>query len=410
MKADAMKIADGTYWVGVIDWDLRDYHGYSLKGTTYNCYLVFGDDKVALIDNTFPGTSPQLWGRIENAFAQEGRKGEDVKIDLVIQNHIESDHSGSLVEVVKKFPKATIYCSQKAVPGLINAYPYLENANMEAVGTGDTLDIGGKTFAFLDAAMLHWPDSMFSLCVENGILFSNDAFGQHLALSERFDNEISDEVLMGAAKKFYANLLTMLSPMILRKFDEVKELGLLEQIKMIAPSHGQIWTDPMKIITAYSNWATGVCEDKVTFVYDTMHHSTQKMAHAMAEGVMSEGLETKLYFLHADERSEIVTDIIDSKALFLGSPTMMNNPFPSLGDIMYYLSCLSFDKTTLKRKAVVFGSKGWGGGALRKLSPELEKAGFEVVDSIETTYVPTKEVLDECYELGKKVAKEINGS
>ncbi|MGL6299093.1 MAG: FprA family A-type flavoprotein [Methanobacteriaceae archaeon] len=410
MKADAIKIADGTYWVGVIDWDLRDYHGYTLKGTTYNCYLVFGEDKVALIDNTFPGTSSQLWGRIEDAFVQEGKKGEDVKIDVVIQNHIESDHSGSLVEVVKKFPEVLIYCSKKAIPGLKNAYTYLENANMESVGTGDTLDIGGKTFAFLDAPMLHWPDSMFSLCVENGILFSNDAFGQHLALSERFDHEVNDEVLMGAAKKFYANLLTMLSPMILRKFDEVKELGLLEQIKMIAPSHGQIWTDPMKIINAYTDWATGVCEDKVTFIYDTMHHSTQKMAHAMAEGVMSEGVETKLYFLHADERSEIVTDILDSKAIFVGSPTMMNNPFPSLGDIMYYLSCLSFDKTTLKRKAVVFGSKGWGGGALRKLTPELENAGFEVVDSIETTYVPTKEVLDECYELGKKVAKEIKGS
>ncbi|MGL4669434.1 MAG: FprA family A-type flavoprotein [Methanobacteriaceae archaeon] len=404
MKADAIKIADGTYWVGVIDWDLRNYHGYTLKGTTYNCYLVFGEDKVALIDNTFPGTSPQLWGRIKDAFVQEGK---ELNIDVVIQNHIENDHSGSLVEVVKKFPEATVYCSQKAIVGLKNIYPYLENVKMEAVSTGDTLDIGGKTFAFLDAPMLHWPDSMFSFYVEEGILFSNDAFGQHLALSQRFDHEISDEVLMGAAKKFYANLLTMVSPMILRKLDEIKELGFLEQINMIAPSHGQIWTNPMKIINAYTNWAKGKCKDKVTFIYDTMHHSTQKMAHALAEGVMSEGVETKLYFLHDDERSEIVNDILDSKAIFVGSPTIMNNPFPSLGDLIYYLSCLSFDKTGLKRKAVVFGSKGWGGGALRKLTPEIENAGFEVVDSIETIYVPTKEILDQCYEIGKKVAKEL---
>ncbi|MBV1767506.1 MAG: flavodoxin domain-containing protein, partial [Methanobacterium sp.] len=183
----------------------------------------------------------------------------------------------------------------------------------------------------------------------------------------------------------------------------------LDKIKVIAPSHGQIWTDPMKIIGAYSDWATGKCKDKVTIVYDTMHYSTQKMAHALAEGVMGQDVEVVTYFLHQDERSEIVKDILDSKAVFFGSPTIFNGPFPSLGDLMYYLSGLSFDRTGFKKLAVVFGSKGWGGGASRKLSQDLAGCGFEVEESFDVKYVPGEEDLDKCYELGKTVAEKIKG-
>jgi len=404
MKADGMKICDGVYWVGVIDWDLRDYHGYTLEGTTYNCYLVFGEEKVALIDNTYPGSSDQLWGRINHAFEQVGR---DLKIDVVIQNHIEKDHSGCLAEVTKKFPDLELYCSSKAVAGLKSHQPSLENFEMNVVKTGDTIDLGSKTLSFLEAPMLHWPDSMFTFLNEDGILFSNDAFGQHICLSERYDKDVSSDILMSYAQKFYANLVTPSSPLVLRKLDEVVKLGLLEQIRMIAPSHGQIWTEPMKIIEQYQNWASGKCKDKITFIYDTMHFSTQKMAHTFMEGVMSEGVEVKSYFLHTDERSDIVTDVLDSKAVFIGSPTLMNNPFPSLGDLIYYFNALNFSKTTYKKKAVVFGSKGWGGGSNKKLSSDLEQAGFEVVDDYDITYLPTEEELDKCYDIGKKIAKQI---
>ncbi|MDD1763798.1 MAG: FprA family A-type flavoprotein, partial [Methanobacteriaceae archaeon] len=268
MKADAVKIGNGVYWVGVFDWDIRNYHGYTLNGTTYNSYLVFSEDKVALIDNTYPGSSPQMWGRIRDAFQKEGR---ELKLDVIIQNHIEKDHSGALTEIHKKFPTAPIYCSQVAINGLKQHYPGLEGADFRPVKTGDTLDVGGRTLAFLDAKMLHWPDSMFTFLADEGILFSNDAFGQHLCFRELYDHEIPENVLMEAAKKFYANLVTPASMLVLRKFEEVKELGLLEQIKMIAPSHGQIWTDPLKIIGAYTNWATGQCQDKATIIYDTMH-------------------------------------------------------------------------------------------------------------------------------------------
>ncbi len=242
MKAQAQKIGDGVYWIGVLDWDLRTYHGYTLDGTTYNAYIVFGE-KVAVIDNAYPGKTEEMMARIEDAFEQEGR---ELKVDYIIQNHVEKDHSGSL-------------------------------------------DLGGKTLAFLDAFLLHWPDSMFTLLAEDGILFPNDAFGQHLCYAKRLDTDIPETILMDAAQKFYGNLITPLSKKVLNKFQEIIDLGLLEQVKMIAPSHGQIWTDPMKIIGAYQDWATGKgAKDKVTIVYDTMHYSTQTMAHEVAEGIISQ--------------------------------------------------------------------------------------------------------------------------
>jgi flavorubredoxin len=404
MKADGKKISEGVYWVGVLDWDLRDYHGYTLDGTTYNCYLVFGEDKVALIDNVFPGTSYQLWARVKDVFEKENR---EFKIDIIIQNHIETDHSGSLVEFVKKFPDVEVYCSSKAVPGLKNHLPYLENFDFNVVKTGDSIDLGNKTLAFVEAPMLHWPDSMFTMCMEDGILFSNDAFGQHLCLSERYDYEVDEAILMNHAQKFYANLVTPSSFMVTKKLEELTNLGLVEKLKMIAPSHGQIWTKPENIIQKYTEWATGQCKDKITFIYDTMHHSTQKMAHAIAEGCISEGFEVKMYFLHEDDRSDAVTDILDSKAICMGSPTIMNNPYPSLGDIVYYLTALNFKATGLSKKTLIFGSKGWGGGANKKLTTDLEAAGFEIFETLDITYLPTEETFDKCYELGKKLAIEI---
>ncbi len=404
MKANAVKIKDGVYWVGVLDWDIRTYHGYTLNGTSYNAYLVFGEDKIALIDNTYPGSSAQMWGRIQDAFEKEGKVQ---KIDVVVQNHVEKDHSGALAEIHQKFPEAPIYCTEIAVKGLIKHYPTLEGANFIEVKTGDTLDLGNKILAFLDAFLLHWPDSMFTLLVEEGILFPNDAFGQHLCFTQRYDNEIHEYLLMDGAQKFYANLVTPLSKLVLKKFQEVKDLGLLEQIKMIAPAHGQIWTDPMKIIGAYSNWATGNCKDKITIIYDTMHYSTQKMAHALAEGVMSEGVDVKMYYLHEDERSEIVKDILDSKAIALGAPTIYDEPFPSIGDLIYYLRGLKFNRTGIERMAVTFGSMGGNGGTTEKLANDLKDCGFNVKGQYEIYYVPNADELEQSFQTGKKLAQEI---
>jgi len=405
MKADSVKIADGVYWVGVLDWDIRTYHGYTLHGTTYNAYLIFGEDHIALVDNTYPGTAAQMWARIHDAFEKEGRP---FALDVIIENHIERDHSGALVELHRTFPDAPIYCTGVAVKGLKNHYPALESAPFRVVKTGAEVALGGKTCTFLEAPLLHWPDSMFTFLNEEGVLLSNDAFGQHLCCAQRFDSDIEEYVLMDAAQKFYANLITPLSPLVLRKIDEVKKLGLLEKIRMIAPSHGQIWTNPAKIVEAYTNWATGVARDKATIVYDTMHYSTQKMAHALAEGLIAAGVDVVVYFLHEDERSEIVKDILDSKLVLFGVPTMHNEPFPSIGDLAYYLRGLRFDKTGKKKLAITFGSVGWSGGATKKLAEALSACGFEIVEDLQVDYVPSEDALIYYYGLGKRLASQMN--
>jgi flavorubredoxin len=404
MKADAVQIADRVYWVGVLDWELRAYHGYTLHGTTYNAYLIFGEDRTALIDNTYPGTSAQMWARIQDACEKEGRP---LAIDVVIQNHIELDHSGALTEIHRKFPTAPIYCTEVAVKGIKKHYPALEGAPFTTIKTGHELTLGAKTCTFLEAPLLHWPDSMFTFLQEEGILFPNDAFGQHLCLAQRYDTDVSEYVLMQAAQKFYANLITPLSQLVLKKLDEVKTLGLLDKIKVIAPSHGQIWTDPAKIINAYTGWATGKAKNKATIVYDTMHYSTQKMAHALAEGLIAGGVDVAVYFLHTDERSEIVKDILDSKLVLFGVPTMHNEPFPSIGDLVYYLRGLRFDKTGEKKLAITFGSMGWRGGAAKKLAEAIAACGFEVLQDLEVYYVPSDNELAQYYEIGKQLASPI---
>jgi flavorubredoxin len=403
MKAQAYKIANGVYWVGTLDWDIRTYHGYTLDGTSYNCYLLFGE-KTVLIDNVYPGQAAQMWGRISDACAREGR---DMNIDVIVQNHAEKDHSGALADIHKKFPNAPIYCTDVCRTGLIRHYPALDNAIFKPVKTGDTLDIGGKTLAFVEAPLLHWPDSMFTLYAEDGILFPNDAFGQHLCFSGRLDCDISEHVLMEAAQKFYANLIVPLTPLFLKKAKQLTDLDLLSKVKVIAPSHGQIWTDPGKIINAYVGWASGsAMKNKVTIIYDTMHGSTKMLAHALAEGIMAGGCDVKIFNLHEDERSEIVKHILESKAIMVGVPTINDMPYPSIGDILYYLKGLHFDRTG-ERYALTFGSMGGKGGAPKMVAEELKTAGFTIVDSIEVVFVPDDNELNAAFNAGLQMAKKI---
>lgn len=403
MKATAYKFAEGVYWVGTLDWDLRSYHGYTLDGTTYNAYLLFGE-KTVLIDNVYPGQSSQMWGRIADACKKEGK---ELNIDIIVQNHVEKDHSGALTEIHKKFPQAPIYCTEIAEKGLIRHYPALSGAEFHHIKTGDTLDYGGKTLAFVQAPLLHWPDSMFTLLVNDGILFPNDAFGQHLCFTQRLDKEIPESVLMDAAQKFYANLIVPLSGLFLKKATELTELDLISKVKIIAPSHGQIWTDPSKIINAYVGWATGsLIKPKVTVVYDTMHGSTRMLAHALAEGVIAGGCDVKVFNLHEDERSEIVKHILESKGLMVGVPTINDVPYPSIGDLLYYLKGLHFNRTG-ERFALTFGSMGGKGGAPVMVAEELKNSGFTLTESIEVLYVPDADELDKAYESGLAMAKRI---
>ncbi|MDD1705258.1 MAG: FprA family A-type flavoprotein [Methanoregula sp.] len=405
MKAESSKIAEGVYWVGSLDWDLRTYHGYTLDGTSYNCYLLFGK-KTALIDNVYPGHSAQMWARIADAFAKEGKEEE---IDVIVQNHVEKDHSGALLEIHKRFPKAPIYCTEIGEKGLLRHFPALKGAVFHPVQTGETLDLGGKTLAFVQAPLLHWPDSMFTLYAEKGILFPNDAFGQHLCCAKRLDTEIPEDLLMDATQKFYANLIVPLTPLFLKKAEELTGLGLIGKVKMIAPSHGQIWTDPGKVLGAYLGWASGSGrKNKVTIIYDTMHGSTRMLAHGLAEGVIAGGCEVKLFNLHEDERSEIAKHILDSKAIMVGVPTINDMPYPSIGDLLYYLKGLHFNRTG-ERLALTFGSMGGKGGAVKMVADELRTSGFTVVGSQEVLYVPDGNELEAAFDAGLAMADRITG-
>jgi len=405
MKAKATKITDGVYWVGALHWNSRTFHGYSIPGTTYNAYLVFGEDKNVLIDNVYGGLVDQLDARIEDAFAQEGK---DIKIDVFVQNHSEMDHSTHLRETIDKYkPEAEIFASPNCAKFLEQQYHNFSDLNMKTVQTGDEIDIGGRTLSFVSAPMLHWPDSMFTFLVEEGILFSNDAFGQHICHSKRFDEDYPLNNIEREAQKYYANLVTLGSPMLRMKLKELTDNGLVNQIKMIAPCHGQIWTNPEIIIDLYAKWGSGVCRDKITVIYDTMHHSTEKLAYQIAEGIASEGVEVVMYFMQNDFPDDVITDILDSKAIALGAPTMMNKPFPRIGNMMYWLDCVNFAGTTSNKNALVFSSKGWGGGAVKKLQEDLEKAGFNVSDTLDVTFVPDEEVLEEAFNKGVELAKSI---
>ena len=405
MIAKAAKIAEGVYWVGVLHWNSRTFHGYSIPGTTYNAYLVFGEEKTVLIDNVYGGLDNQLYARIEDAFAQEGK---DIQIDVFVQNHSEMDHSTHLRETIAKYnPEAEIYASPNCAKFLEQQYHNFGDLEINTVQTGDELDIGGRTLAFISAPMLHWPDSMFTFLVEEGILFSNDAFGQHVCHTKRFDEDYSLDVLGKEAQKYYANLVTLGSPMLRMRLQELTEKGIVDQIKMIAPCHGQIWKNPKFIIDLYSKWGSGVCKDKITVIYDTMHHSTEKLAYQVAEGIASEGVEVAMYFMQYDGPDDVITDVLDSKAIALGAPTMMNKPFPRIGNMMYWLDCVNFAGTTSIKNALIFSSKGWGGGAIAKLQNDLEAAGFNVTDTLDVTFVPDEDVLQEAFDKGAELARSI---
>jgi flavorubredoxin len=385
----------GVNWVGVVDWDLRDFHGFiTRRGSSYNSYLI-SDEKIALIDTVKSNFCDELIDHISELTSLE-------KIDYIIVNHVEMDHSSSLPIIAKLAKNAKIFASQRGKDALIEHYGADFNV-VETVKTGDELKLGKRTLRFIEAPMLHWPDSMFTYLVEDKILMPNDAFGQHLAGSGRFDDEVDECELMEEAATYYANILMPFAPLITRKIQEIVQMGI--PIEMIAPSHGIIWRkDPSKIINAYMDWSSGVAKQKAVVVFDTMWESTDKMARAIADGITSGDVEVKLLKLRATDNTDVVTEILEAKAVVVGSPTLNNQMFPSVGSFLTYI-------TGLKPKGKLwsfFGSYGWGGGAVKGMIETAKKAGFEVLElNVEVKYVPDQEDLKKCFEVGQQIAAKI---
>ena len=390
-----VEIATGIYDVGVIDWNIRDFHGYSTyRGTSYNAFLIV-DDKIALIDTVKKDFSDQLIDNISKII-------DPKKIDYMISNHTEMDHSGGLPRVMHRIGEdKPLYCSKMGAKNL--ARHFSQKWNYQAVGTGEELSLGNRTLTFLETRMVHWPDSMFTYLKEDKILFSSDGFGQHYAGHERFDDQIGEDIMLHA-KKYYANILLLYSPLILKLLDTVTQMGL--EIDMICPDHGIIWRkDPGKIINAYAKWAKQEQEKKAVVVYDTMWHSTQAMADEIAAGIANEGVSVRPIHIRSSHRSEIMTEVLDAAAVVIGSPTLNNQLFPTVSDFLVYMKGLK----PLNKIGAAFGSYGWSGEAVKLINKELQDMKFDVIDpGIKIQYVPEKKGLEACFELGQKIGQAIN--
>lgn len=392
----SVEILKDIYWVGAIDWNIRYFHGPAYtthRGTTYNSYLI-KDEKIALVDTVYGPFAEELIRNIKEV-------AEPSTIDYVVINHIETDHSGAFPEIMKLAPQAKVFCTRKAADGLKKHY--FGDWDFNIVKTGDKLSLGRRTLTFLEAPMLHWPDSMFTYMPEEALLLPNDAFGQHIATSFRFDDQVDPAALMEEAAKYYANILTPFSSLVLKKLDEVKSMGIA--IKMIAPSHGVIWRgDPGKIVGAYVKWASGEAEKKVVVVYDTMWESTEKMALAILDGLMEEGVEAKLFKLSKSDRNDVIKELLNAKAILVGSPTINREFLPVLSPLLDDLRGLK----PRDKIGVAFGSYGWSGGAIRAIQERLESAGIKLIeDGLGFMWVPTEEELGHCVQLGRRVAAAV---
>ena len=391
-----VEIAKGVYDVGVNDWNIRDFHGYSTyQGTSYNAFLIL-DEKITLIDTVKKDFSDQLLDNISKII-------DPKKIDYVISNHTEMDHSGGLPRVMHKIGEdKPLYCSKMGAKNLARHFP--QKWNYHAVETGQELSLGARTLMFMETRMLHWPDSMFTYLKEDKILFASDGFGQHYAGYEKFDDQIGDEI-MSHAKKYFANILLLYSPLILKLLNKVTELGL--EIDMICPDHGIIWRrDPGKIIAAYAKWARQEPEKKAVIIYDTMWESTAKMAEAIAAGLYQEGINVRPLHLRKCHRSDIMTEVLDARAVILGSPTLNNCLFPTVSDFLTYMKGLK----PKNKIGAAFGSYGWSGEAVKLISKELEAMKFDIVaPGVKIQYVPDQEDIDACIEFGKKIGRAVNG-
>ncbi|RAM58951.1 metallo-beta-lactamase [Mesotoga sp. SC_4PWL113PWK15] len=392
------KITDSVTWVGKIDWELKKFHGedYSThRGSSYNSYLIW-DEMTALIDT--------VWAPFAEEFVENLKKEIDLsEIDYVIANHGEIDHSGGLVALMREIPDTPIYCTANAVKSLKGQFH--KDWNFVTVKTGDTLTLGKKTLTFVEAPMLHWPDSMFEYLDGDAILFSNDAFGQHYATELLYNDLVDQAELYQEAVKYYANILTPFSKLVIRKIEEVLSFNL--PVNMICPSHGIIWReDPTQIVKKYLQWANDYQEDQVTIVYDTMWEGTKMMAEAIADGIgrVSKNTALKLYNAGKTDKNDIVTEIFKSKAVLFGSPTVNKGILAPLSGMLHEVKGLAFKN----KKAAVFGTYGWSGESVEVLGKMVEEAGFEVVQAgLKKMWSPDDANLTDCREFGSEFASKL---
>ena len=393
------QISPKVSWVGKVDWELTTFHGDELStqhGSSYNSYLV-RDKKTALIDT--------VWLPYDREFVARLKQEIDLnKIDYIVMNHNEIDHSGALVELMREIPNTPIYCTKKGEEILRGHYH--QDWNFVNVKTGDTLSLGETTLTFVEMTMLHWPDSMLTYFDgDGGIVFSNDAFGQHFASESLYNDAVEQEALLFEAKKYYANILNMYSPLVQKKVQQILAMNL--PMKLICPSHGIIWKEnPQQIIDLYLKWADAYQEDQITIVYDTMWQSTRKMAEAIAQGIYEVSPQTtvKICNITHDDKNDVLTEIFQSKAVLVGSPTINYGFSFAIAGLLEMMKGLKLKK----KKAGAFGSFGWSGEAVKLINEHLTESGLELVnEGINKKWVPDQTMLDDCVAYGREFAKAL---
>ena len=393
-----VQVAQNVYWVGAIDWNVRDFHGYTYStphGTTYNAYLIV-DDAVALVDTVAPGFEEEMMDRI-------GEIVDPAQIRYLIANHGELDHSGAIPYVLDNVPGVELFCTRKGTESLGH---YFLLDQFHVVGTGDKLPLGKKTLSFIEAPMLHWPDTMFTYIEQDRLLLPNDAFGQHLATSQRFADEVDSCQLWEEAARYYGNILAPFSRLVLRKLEELQNANLA--VSTIAPSHGLIWREnPGQILEAYHRWASGEARERVVIAYETMWGSTSQLAEALAAGVADEGMEVLLRGLPMYGRTEVIGELLEAKGLLVGSSTHNQRMLMNIAAFMEDLKGLRFTR----KLGAAFGSHGWAGGAVPQLENDLREAGFDVMTSdLAVRWAPNEDDLAKAREFGRAFAREVRRS
>ncbi|HHS49517.1 MAG TPA: FprA family A-type flavoprotein [candidate division Zixibacteria bacterium] len=388
----AVRVTDKVYWVGAIDWKIRDFHGYDTpRGSTYNAYLVMGE-KIALLDAVKEPFKAELMSRIRSIIDPE-------RIDYIVSNHSEPDHTGCLARVIRKVKPEKVFASKMGKKALYEHYAI----DVEAVSTGNVLDLGGLSLKFIETRMIHWPDSMVTYIPEVKALISQDAFGMHYATGERFADQLDEPVLRRESDKYYANIVLPYSPIVKNALESLASLD----IDLICPDHGPIWRSKEwvgKVLGWYGEYVEQKPTMKAVVIFDSMWSSTEKMAQAIAEGLIEGTADVRMINLHESPRSQVAHELLSAGALLVGSPTINNGIFPTVADVMTYIEGLK-PKNLL---GAAFGSYGWSGEAVGVLENTLDRMGVERTrESIKVNYVPTGDDLLKCRELGVNIARDM---
>ncbi len=385
------EIKPNIFWVGGIDWDIRNFHGYiTQRGSTYNSYLIL-DEKIVLVDTVKHYLFDEMLARIREIIDPE-------KIDYIVANHVEMDHSGSLPKIMEYAKNATIITSPQGEKGLKRHYKK-DGWKFQVVNSGDSINIGKRTLTFVHVPMVHWPDNMVTYIAADKLLLPNDGFGQHIASFERFDDQIGWEILKEEAMKYYGNIVMPYGDQVNKALEALAGL----EIDMIAPSHGVIWRSMIpKILEEYKKWASYETENKALIIYDTMWGTTEKMAYKLREGLLETGVNVTMKNLKTSHMSDIITNVSDTKMILLGSPTLNNGMLPTMGGFLTYLKGLR----PRNRLGFAFGSYGWGGQAVGQMEEVLKELKWDLpIDGVKIKFIPDDDELNNVKEIGKKLGE-----